>query len=69
MAAGAGALTVSLGGPAVYHGQVGIEAITWLCKAPTAADIRRAVMLVRRGTFLWLAIVAGVTLLAEVIHA
>lgn len=54
MAAGAGALNVSLGGAAVYHGQVEQRAKLGAGEAATAADIPRAVALVERGQWLWL---------------
>ena len=54
MAAGAGALTVKLGGPAVYHGCLEIRPPLGEGREPVAADITRAVALVRRGMWLWL---------------
>jgi len=54
MAAGAGALQVSLGGPAVYHGHLEVRPRLGEGPAPQAADIRRALALVRRGLRLWL---------------
>ncbi|KON82353.2 adenosylcobinamide-phosphate synthase CbiB [Azoarcus sp. PA01] len=54
MAAGAGSLGVRLGGPAVYHGQREARPTLGAGAAPTAADIRRALALVRRGIALWL---------------
>ncbi|QTQ31379.1 Cobalamin biosynthesis protein [Aromatoleum bremense] len=54
MAAGAGSLGVSLGGAAVYHGQREARPALGVGPAPTAADIRRALTLVRRGIGLWL---------------
>jgi len=57
MAAGAGSLGVSLGGPASYHGRV--ETRPPLGRGADAApgDIARAIALVRRGVWLWLAVV------------
>lgn len=54
MAAGAGTLGVTLGGPAVYHGRVEERAKLGAGEAATAADIARAVALVVRGQWLWL---------------
>ncbi len=57
MAAGAGALGVQLGGPAVYHGvseqrpRLGEGAI------PTATDIARAIRLVQHSLWLWLGLI------------
>lgn len=56
MAAGAGALGISLGGPARYRGD-------WKCRAalgsgppPAPGDIERALTLVRHGVCLWLGV-------------
>jgi len=54
MAAGAGALTVRLGGPAVYHGRLESRPPLGEGQEPVAADIARATTLVRRGVALWL---------------
>lgn len=54
MAAGAGSLGVSLGGAAVYHGRCEARPTLGCGPAPKAADIRRALALVRRGVILWL---------------
>lgn len=54
MAAGAGALTVKLGGPAAYHGRLESRPPLGEGREPEAADIVRAVALVRRGMWLWL---------------
>lgn len=64
MAAGAGALAVSLGGAAIYHGNTEVRPPLGCGNAPGAADIRRAVTLVRRGVLLWLLalIAVGVSL-------
>jgi len=65
MAAGAGALGVRLGGPAVYHGQTEQRPVLGEGNEAGAADIGRAVTLVKRGMGLWLA----VFLLLEWAHA
>ena len=64
MAAGAGALQVSLGGPAVYHGRLEVRPVLGEGRAPMALDIHRALMLVRRGQRLWLsvALLVGIAL-------
>jgi adenosylcobinamide-phosphate synthase len=54
MAAGAGALKVSLGGTARYHGHDEVRPTLGRGPAPTAADIGRAVQLVERGVWCWL---------------
>lgn len=54
MAAGAGALTVRLGGPAIYHGRLESRPQLGEGREPVAADIGRAVALVQRGVWLWL---------------
>lgn len=59
MAAGAGALKVGLGGTAIYHGREEIRPALGTGAAPTAADIGRAVALVERGQWLWLAAFIG----------
>ncbi len=60
MAAGAGALKVSLGGTAVYHGASEPRPALGTGAAAAAADIVRALTLVERGLWLWLALaVAG----------
>ena len=62
MAAGAGALGVSLGGAAIYHGRVEPRPMLGSGPAPVAADIERALALVRHGSLAWaaLALAAGV---------
>lgn len=65
MAAGAGALRVRLGGPAVYHGKVEERPVLGEGDEAAAAHIGRAVSLVQRGVWLWL----GAFLLLGVIHA
>ncbi|BEV70991.1 MULTISPECIES: adenosylcobinamide-phosphate synthase CbiB [unclassified Paludibacterium] len=53
MAAGAGALNLSLGGAAVYHGKIKARPALGAGREPEMADIRRAVALVRRGMWAW----------------
>lgn len=57
MAAGAGALSVQLGGEATYHGQSRQRPILGLMNGPEADDIQRALQLVSRGVLLWVAII------------
>jgi adenosylcobinamide-phosphate synthase len=56
MAAGAGALKVGVGGTAVYHGREEVRPSLGIGVAPCAADIARAVALVERGQWLWIAL-------------
>lgn len=65
MAAGAGALSIELGGPASYHGKMKHRPILGAGRTPTADDIERAVGLVRHGLWLWVL----VTLLGSWINA
>jgi adenosylcobinamide-phosphate synthase len=54
MAAGAGALGVQLGGPAIYHGELHERAVLGE-GAPADADaIERGWQLVQHGVWLWL---------------
>ena len=54
MAAGAGALGLSLGGPAIYHGELHERPTLGEGDAPTARDIERALDMVWAGVGLWL---------------
>jgi len=65
LAAGAGALAVRLGGPAIYHGHFEDRPIVGAGETPTSGHIRAALALVERGLWFWLAC-GG--LLALVIH-
>ncbi|WP_412478593.1 adenosylcobinamide-phosphate synthase CbiB [Azonexus sp. IMCC34839] len=56
MAAGAGSLGVQLGGAAIYHGQEEIRPPLGNGPAPVAADLARAIRLIRRSLWLWLAV-------------
>lgn len=55
MAAGAGALNLTLGGPARYRGEWHERPPLGGGAAPGAGDIERALALVRRGVLLWAA--------------
>lgn len=61
MAAGAGALGLTLGGPARYQGEWHRRPVLGVGRAPEIADIERALGLVRHGVWLWLGllVVAG----------
>jgi adenosylcobinamide-phosphate synthase len=60
MAAGAGALGVSLGGPARYQGEWHNRPVLGADAPPVVDDIERALALVRHGVWLWLALlIAG----------
>lgn len=66
MAAGAGALRITLGGPACYQGQWHRRARLGLGRAPEADDIQRSLALVRGGTRRW---VGGLLLVTGLTHA
>ncbi|MDP2786734.1 MAG: adenosylcobinamide-phosphate synthase CbiB [Pseudomonadota bacterium] len=57
MAAGAGALGVRLGGPARYQGEWHERPPLGQGEPPEAADIERALALVRHGVWLWLGVI------------
>jgi adenosylcobinamide-phosphate synthase len=59
MAAGAGALGISLGGPAEYHGELHLRPPLGEGPPPKARDIERAINLVYGGVLLWLALLLG----------
>lgn len=54
MAAGAGALAVSIGGPARYSGEWHERPVLGVGEAPAVTDIERALALIRRGVWIWL---------------
>ncbi len=56
MAAGAGSLGVVLGGEAVYHGQTERRPLLGVGRPACGDDIARALALVRRSLYLWLAL-------------
>lgn len=57
MAAGAGALGVELGGPAMYHGEVHHRPVLGEGPVADASSIENAWGLVQRGVWLWLLII------------
>ena len=56
MSAGAGSLGILLGGAAIYHGEVEIRPPLGAGPAPVAADLGRAIALIRHSLWLWLAV-------------
>ncbi|WP_165663910.1 adenosylcobinamide-phosphate synthase CbiB [Metapseudomonas otitidis] len=65
MAAGAGALGVQLGGPAIYHGELHERPHLGEGEPACAVDIQRGMDLVRQGVMLWVAVlIVGGWLLA-----
>lgn len=56
MAAGAGALGVTLGGPAIYHGKLEDRPKLGAGRTAQAEDIGRALRLVKLGVWLWLGV-------------
>ena len=63
MAAGAGALGVSLGGPACYEGEWHNRPPLGAGRKPNADDIERALRLVRYGVLWWLAVFLAIEVL------
>lgn len=63
MAAGAGALSVQLGGPAVYHGRLEHRPDLGRGRPSGAVDILRALQLLRRSVLLWLVLMTLLGLL------
>ena len=59
MAAGAGALGVELGGPAVYHGELHERAVLGQGAVADARAIERGWRLVQRGVWLWLLVMCA----------
>ena len=55
MSSGAGSLGVLLGGAAIYHGREEIRPPLGAGPAPVAADLGRAITLIQRSLWLWLA--------------
>lgn len=67
MASGAGALNVALGGDAVYHGKTVYRPLLGQGFAPVPGDIERALQLVKRGVYLWVAITFLVVLVIGIL--
>ncbi len=65
MAAGAGALGITIGGPARYAGEWRVRPVLGAGQPPAVDDIERALKLVRHGVWLWL----GTFMLAGLAHA
>ena len=65
MAAGAGALGISIGGNAMYHGREEVRPTLGEGPRARAADIGRALALVRRGLWLWSGVIVAAGLLWE----
>ena len=63
MASGAGSLNVMLGGAANYHGVSEMRPVLGAGSAPQASDIARAITLVQRGVWLWVAVLILIGLL------
>jgi adenosylcobinamide-phosphate synthase len=68
MCAGAGSLAVLLGGRAMYHGQWRDKPVMGCGAEPVASDIDRAIALIDRTVYLWLACLLLVTSLRGVSH-
>lgn len=64
MAAGAGALGLRLGGPALYHGKLKQRPPLGEGRMPRAEDIRRALALLLRALSLWIAALMLISLIA-----
>jgi len=67
MASGAGALGVTLGGAAVYDGEVEVRPPLGAGRAAQAHDILRAWRLVRHVTLLWIAVALAVAMALDAI--
>jgi adenosylcobinamide-phosphate synthase len=63
MASGAGSLMVTLGGAANYHGVRETRPVLGIGNAVQASDIARAIALVQRGVWLWIAVLFLIGLL------
>ncbi|MEH6650033.1 MAG: adenosylcobinamide-phosphate synthase CbiB [Motiliproteus sp.] len=65
MAAGAGALAITLGGAAVYQGKLKQRTVLGCGPAAQAVDIERSLQLFNRALLLWLLVAGGCYLLAS----
>jgi adenosylcobinamide-phosphate synthase len=59
MAAGAGSLSISLGGPATYHGKLEYRPLLGTRRLPDTHDIDHALGLITRSLILWLVILCS----------
>ena len=59
MAAGAGALEISMGGPAIYHGEKHQRPVFGIGPVAEATDIERAIGLVQQTSVLWVVVALG----------
>lgn len=62
MASGAGALEVTVGGPAVYHGRVEARPLLGAGRAPEDEDLPRALALLDRALAAWCLVIAAIWL-------
>ncbi len=69
MAAGAGSLGVQLGGAAIYHGREESRPPLGSGPAPVAADLGRAIALIRHSLWVWLAAFFVIALVVRMAHA
>ncbi|MDK8462176.1 adenosylcobinamide-phosphate synthase CbiB [Marinobacter sp. SS13-12] len=67
MAAGAGALGISLGGPAPYQSGIRQRPVLGMGPVATAGTVDEAIGLVRRGVWLWLGLLGLVAVVAELL--
>lgn len=57
MSTGAGALNLTLGGPALYHGLLKQRPLLGMGQVPQVNDIERSVLFIQRGQWLWLIVI------------
>jgi len=59
MAAGAGSLGLSLGGPACYHGRMESRPLLGIGRIPDIQDIDQSLQLIQRSLILWLIVICA----------
>ena len=73
MAAGAGSLGIQLGGPAIYHGATQVRPPLGMGHPARAADIGRALRLIRQALAIWvggaLSLALALTIIASAMHS
>lgn len=57
MSTGAGALNLTLGGPAAYHGLLKQRPLLGMGQVPQVNDIERSVLFIQRAQWLWLTVI------------